>query len=156
MVPVVICFTLGVARCRRAASLSVARSPTRAATRCSRARAGEQLFRKAVFPDPGLDTRPTTHVPDLWNCSRRAERAGRSAYFSPDLDHARAHAATSSDTTSISRPSLCPAPRPGNPDNRADTQTPACAPSCKRGSRWPTEQSRLTAESVPEACPHRL
>src|ERR1700728_999581 len=67
-----ICFTGAWLRARRAASFSVARSPTSAATRnCGRSNVSV-FSKRAVFPAPGLDTRLTTKTPASRNRSRSA------------------------------------------------------------------------------------
>jgi len=62
-VPVVICFTGAWLRARRAASLSVARSPTSAATLYRERKSVSVFSRKAVLPEPGLETRLITEFP---------------------------------------------------------------------------------------------
>src|SRR5262245_49763125 len=78
-VPVVICCTAAPLRASRRASLSVARSPTSAATR-QRARSWRSVAsRNAVLPAPGLDTSDTTKSPASRNRSRSA--AARASFF---------------------------------------------------------------------------
>src|SRR5579864_8292900 len=77
-VPVVIWRTGAPLVRRRTASLSVARSPTRAATRARAPRRRRVSLSSAVFPAPGLETRPTTQTPASAN---RARRRAASASF---------------------------------------------------------------------------
>src|SRR6185436_14301842 len=79
-VPVVICCTRAPERARRRASLSVARSPTSAATRQRALSSVRVRSSRAVLPAPGLDTRVTTQTPASWN-RRRSSRARKSFFL---------------------------------------------------------------------------
>src|SRR5262245_34686845 len=83
-VPVVICLTGTSARASRAASLSVARSPTSAATRHSQRNCASVFSSSVVLPDPGLETILRTKTPASRKRSRSA-RASRSFCFSTFL-----------------------------------------------------------------------
>ncbi len=107
-VPVVIWRTGAPERARRAASFSVARSPTRAATRSRGLSSVSVRSSSVVFPAPGLDTRLTTKTPA--SRKRCAELAGDEVVLLEDVlphfDQARleAHCSISMATSSSSRP----------------------------------------------------
>lgn len=69
---VLICFTGTPASARRLASLSVARSPARAAAAVPCSRSVRRVrCNNAVLPEPGLYTKLTARTPAAWSLLRR-------------------------------------------------------------------------------------